>query len=168
MHCVMGLKVTIWTGYVRKTYTCGYKGYFVLLTEVLPHSQVESRKAAVAWYSWTWLGCSELGSPLLKLRTGWCQYPSPGTVLADSSFGLKACFVRPEGSTLAALSPKYAWNRLHRTMKWWLHMFSVALLWGLLMSMAKLAKNSWESDEPTHLFIYLYFGGALESCCISD
>lgn len=104
--------------YVRKAYTCGYKGYFVLLTEVLPHSRVESGKAAVAWYSWPCLGCSELRILLLKRRTSWCQYPFSGAVLADFSFELKACFVRPECSELAALSPKYTRNRLHRSMKW--------------------------------------------------
>lgn len=110
------------------------QGFPLLLTERLPRSQGESRKATVArTCTWTRLGIS-----LLKLRTGWCQSPFPGTVLADFSFGLKSCFMRSEGIMLAVMS--------HETghtgpMKWWVCIFIILLLWDLLMSIAKLAEK---------------------------
>lgn len=143
-------------------YTCGYRGYFVLLTDGLPHSQAESRKASVAWTcTWIWLGCAVLGSLFLKLRRVWCQSPFPGTVLADSSFGLKACSMRSEGIMLAVMS--------HETghigsMKWLFHTFIFLLLWGLLMCIVNLAEKLLRIWRTNYLKkICLYFEGASES-----
>lgn len=70
--------------------TCGDKGYFVQLPEVPPHSAVESREVAVRWCSWPCLVRAELGSPLLKLVRGCCQYLSPEPVLHRHLFWAKS------------------------------------------------------------------------------
>lgn len=115
------------------------QGLLPLLTEALPHSQGESRKATVAWTcTWTWLRCAVLGILLLKLRTGWWQSPFPGTVLAGFSYGLKLCFMRSECIMLAVVSHETGHTGPR---KWWIHIFIILLLWDLLMSIAKLAEK---------------------------